>query len=126
MESSRRPFIIVVFQDIDHIREIKNQICYGIEEEGMEFKEFIMEEEKEFDSSAIFYYANQSIIGISIGIGSKEIIVHYNKMDKDKPVFIHELDKFHTNMDKEMFINIGKNAARLAKNKAFIDMNKTY
>jgi len=122
MGSHNKPSIIIVYTKITPLEDIKNEITWGIEEEGMSHEEIPLDEEEALNVSVVYQHAGSSNLGIAIGINSEEIVLHYKKMNEKNPVFFYKLNSLFLKENKELFRNIGKNACKLAKNKPFIEI----
>lgn len=84
------------------------QLCYGLEEEGLPFYLFIKEG---FSPQALAYEAAQASpldVGIGLGSGNK-IVLQLSKLEENEPFFEETVDS-----DFKAKI-IGSNAARLVK-----------
>lgn len=91
-----------------------NEVLAGIEEEGIPYFKMECNSFKEYEENLIEYAYNASLesrIGIAIAISGRRIILHYNKLNVNKPIIDVELK------DGELMKArvIGCNAARLYK-----------
>lgn len=92
--------------------EVIDEICRGIEEEGIPF---VIRTDEEVDSIRLSWKAAQSSrLNVGIGVGKDEaIVVHDTRMKEETPVF-QELQSKHRE-----FVILGINAARLVKGLPF-------
>lgn len=82
------------------------EVLLGIEEEGIPYEVYEYEEE---DEVLLGYRASiDSIIGVGIGISKEKIVLHYNKLDKDYPLYKISIKSGTNNLRA-----LGSNAARL-------------
>lgn len=82
------------------------EILWGIEEEGIPYEIFPVDIENAVDSG---YKASlESSLGVGIGVDENIIVLHYNKLKKDFPLFI-----IKRNSDSAKIRSLGANAARL-------------
>lgn len=101
----------------DHVEEsIVNEVLLGIEEEGVPY---LKKAADYVDSAAVLGYkaAEASHLGVGIGIGETEIVLHYSKLKEDEPLFT-----IQTTKDSERLRAIGSNAARLVKRMPFKEL----
>lgn len=87
------------------------EILAGIEEEGIPSRLINMELDDATMVREVHGAAQQSKIGIAIGVINNRIILHYGKLREDKPLIDIRLNLY----EKEKARVIGCNAARLYK-----------
>lgn len=106
--------VVKVYYDKKNIREDQlRSILYGIEEEGIPFE---VAGKSETDAIALAYKAcNESRLGVGVGVGKDDIVLHYEKLDQTKPIFCVSRKKPANNRI------LGSNAARLVKRMPFKD-----
>ena len=83
--ASKKPQIKVYYnENIKNIEYIK-EILLGIEEEGIPYQV----EDKQFGSAVeIAHEASlESTLGVGIGIDNNYIVLHYNKLKEESPIF---------------------------------------
>lgn len=85
------------------------EILAGIEEEGIPFE--IKKIGKSDMLKSVYTAAKQSTIGIALGVVNNNLILHYNKLKEEDPIYNFKLHP----QDKEKARIIGCNAARLYK-----------
>ena len=98
---------IKIYYDKDKI-EIEDfyQLLLGIEEEGIPYEVLECEEN---DAIKLGYSASlDSIIGVGVGVSKENIVLHYNRLQEDCPVYT-----IKTKNSKETLRALGANAARL-------------
>ena len=96
----------------DYMDSVK-EIAYGIEEEGIPYEtiksEFSDSIEKAYEMS------QESKLSVGIAIDHKNLVVHYSKLNKEKPLFEIDLQ----DINKTQLRIYGSNAARLVKGISF-------
>ncbi|QJA08808.1 glycerol dehydratase [Romboutsia sp. CE17] len=99
--------VIKIFFDENKIKEADiKEVLWGIEEEGIPYEVLPVRIENAVDSG---YKASiESSLGVGIGIDEKYIVLHYNKLKKDSPLFT-----ISRNSDSTKIRSLGANAARL-------------
>lgn len=104
---------IKIYYNKKQIDELKfKEIMLGIEEENVPYEVLGI---CEGDVINLGYNAcNDSILGVGIGINKDFIILHYNKLEKDRPLFT-----IKTSSEKSIMRTLGQNAARLVIKKHF-------
>lgn len=101
-----KPVIKVFFDKNTVLQNDINEILWGIEEEGIPFEVFPVDIENAIDSG---YKASvESSLGVGIGIDKDMIVLHYNKLNQDSPLF-----KISRRSDSTKIRYLGANAARL-------------
>lgn len=95
------------------IRGNLEEIMFGIEEEGLLYtvKELDEARGEILGNSA----ASTSKLGVGIGVGRDQIVLSYEKLPAEKPIFSCSLDS-----SKEKLRVLGMNGARLIKGEPFI------
>lgn len=105
---------VKVFYDSNAVQPEKlKAILLGIEEEGIPYDLAGVPDSDVYEIG--FKAAKASRLGVGIGVSSKKIILHFEKLDKKRPIF--EIGTF----EKENYRIIGSNAARLVKKMPFKD-----
>ncbi|MEG6585372.1 glycerol dehydratase reactivase beta/small subunit family protein [Dendrosporobacter sp. 1207_IL3150] len=93
------------------------EVQAGIEEEGVPFTLFISDET---DAVRLAYQgAEQSKLGVGIGIGLEEVCIHYYKLPAERPLFVSDCSDTHE------WRRFGYNAARLVKGIPFKDRQES-
>lgn len=92
------------------------EICAGIEEEGIPFE--VVSQNYQDITALSYYSANDSILGTGIGISEQRCRLTFSNLPKDQSVFYLEQPQKHQAR------NLGANAARAVKKKAFKDANQ--
>ncbi|MCR2044079.1 glycerol dehydratase reactivase beta/small subunit family protein [Anaerosalibacter massiliensis] len=113
MNNVDRPTINIYYSSQIKDKSSYNQLLWGIEEEGLPYNI----ESKPLENSIELGYsaAEDSKLNVGIGIGKDgNIIVHYQKLNKEEPLFSLNIKDEHHNLRK-----LGANAARLIKGIAF-------
>lgn len=112
MYTRKKQVIKVYYKDnIKNIDEI-NQVLLGMEEEGIPYE---ISNVSLGNSIEIGYKASlESPLGVGIGIDDDSIVLHFNKLDKDHPIFVIQ---FKSSSDKKR--SLGANAARLVTKMPF-------
>ncbi len=113
-----KPTINVYYSSQIKDKSLYDQLLWGIEEEGLPYS---IEPKSLEDSIELGYRAAEdSKLGVGIGIDKDgDIVVHYQKLKRDKPLFSLNIRDGHYNLRR-----LGANAARLIKGipfKPFID-----
>lgn len=92
-------------------------VCWGIEEEGIPYEKIEI-----FNGSAkelSYKGAQESVLGVGIGIDESQVVLNYNKLTKEKPLYSIGLQS------NEMILrSIGANAARLVKKVPFKSLDE--
>jgi len=113
LNEESRPTIIIHADKALSGKNILNQICYGIEEEGIPYEVILVE--KCSDHVQMAYDAcQQSRVGVGIGVSGEYVVLHYEKLRKDSPLF-----DISVNEGIEKVRAIGQNGARLVKRMPF-------
>ncbi|SCI25313.1 Uncharacterised protein [uncultured Clostridium sp.] len=99
--------VIKVFFDKNTVNETEiKEVLWGIEEEGIPYEVSSVNIESAISSG---YEASlESSLGVGIGIDEKIIVLHYNKLEKDSPLFTIKRNSSSTKIR-----SLGANAARL-------------
>lgn len=110
------PSIHVYYSSLIEDTSIFNQLLYGIEEEGIPFN---LQGKEESSAIKLSYLAAQnSTLDVGVGVGEAgEVILHYTKLNKDKPLF-----QIHLKEDVKKLRNLGANGARLVKGLPFKEL----
>ena len=85
----------------------------GIEEEGIPYDLAGVPDSDVYEIG--FKAAKASRLGVGIGVSSNKLILHFEKLEKKRPIF--EIGTF----EKENYRILGSNAARLVKKMPFKD-----
>jgi len=88
MKNSEVTFLKIKWFPNEGNERLLNELCYGLEEEGIiyEIEEAKTDTEKQSDSAVAYYCAVSSKFGIGVYISHKgNIIVHYKKLEIDDP-----------------------------------------
>ncbi len=106
--------VVKVYYDSSSVGEDQiKSILYGIEEEGIPFD--VVAESKQ-DAVALAYDASiNSRLGVGVGVGKDDIVLHYEKLNPTEPIFC---------VSRKKAVNhriLGANAARLVKKMPFKD-----
>ena len=105
---------IKVFYDSNAVQPEKlTSILLGIEEEGIPYELAGVPDSDVYEIGS--KAAKASRLGVGIGVSSNKIILHFEKLEKKRPIF--EIGTF----EKENYRIIGSNAARLVKRMPFKD-----
>ncbi|WP_455542160.1 glycerol dehydratase reactivase beta/small subunit family protein [Intestinibacter sp.] len=110
--ASKKPQIKVYYnEEVQNIEYIK-EVLFGIEEEGIPYQ---VEAMKSGSAVQIGYEASlESTLGVGIGIDKNDIVLHYNKLKQDSPIFKIKLTSKATQKR-----SLGANAARLVTRMPF-------
>jgi Dehydratase medium subunit. len=102
---------IKIFTGPEADDDVVRQLMLGIEEEGIPF-----ETEKGNGTALEMAYdaSGASTLGVGVGVSSREIVLHFSKLEKDHPLF-----RIGSGSDPETVRNIGTNGARLVKGMPF-------
>lgn len=107
-----RPEIKVYYKKNSVPKDVIRQVTLGIEEEGVPF--VLLEKDYEDATKLAYKAAEASNLGVGIGIGPKNISLHFIKLREDEPLFTIPVGS-----DEEFVRSIGANAARLIMRKPF-------
>lgn len=87
-------------------------ILLGIEEEGVPY---VIERLERSDALQLSIEAcTESVLGVGVGMTSKEVILHFNKLPEESPLF-----KIPATSGEVALRTLGANAARLVKKLPF-------
>lgn len=112
LSEGSKPTIVVHVNEKFGGSNILNQICYGIEEEGIPYEVIKVNDNNHI---AMAYEACQnSRLGVGIGITEGYAALHYEKLQADCPLF-----NISTHEDIKKIRSIGTNGARLVKRMPF-------
>ncbi len=90
------------------------EVVYGIEEEGIPYKVIYENFDNVIDKA---YTASQeSLLDVGIAYNKKGLTIHYEKLQKDAPMFYKEA------LEPKTIRALGSNAARLVKGVPFIEI----
>ena len=99
---------------------LTKEVLYGLEEEQIPYAIESAESQAGSQSDDLvelaYRAATRSMFGVGIASAQKEIILHYIKLPKDKPLFV--VSKSQGNLNKARLL--GLNAARLIKGIPFV------
>ncbi|WP_324823404.1 glycerol dehydratase reactivase beta/small subunit family protein [Sinanaerobacter sp. ZZT-01] len=113
LNEESRPTIIIHANKALSGKNILNQICYGIEEEGIPYEVILVEKCSDYIQMA-YDACQQSRLGVGIGVSDGSVALHYEKLRKDSPLF-----NISVNDGMEKVRAIGQNSARLVKRMPF-------
>lgn len=114
-----KPEIFIYYVKNAVPKDVINEVSLGIEEEGLPFQCFSIEAQEPETATHLGYKAaEKSRLGVGIGIDSKEVVMHFNKLKEDEPLF-----KIDVGSDEEKLRAIGANAARIVKRMPFKPLN---
>lgn len=106
-KSLNKPSIYIFCNKNEENNSLINQIGYGIEEEGIPFKIFFKKEKSPYKLA--YNAAQESKLGIGIGVNNEQVLLQMKKLKEKEPVFNI------TVKDLEAAKLMGINAARLEK-----------
>ena len=109
-----RPTIVIYLNGRVHQEQI-DQICFGIEEEGIPFR--IQEKESVINLvNSAHEAALESKLLVGLACDDHQVVLHYRNLKPDQ--FMHRLNTYSnlSNSDLRLF---GSNAARLVKGSPF-------
>lgn len=89
--------------------EYVKEIAYGIEEEGIPYE--ISKADFNNITEKAFEISQNSRLSVGIAINREEAVIHFSKLEMNKPLFIVNLQ----GVKKEKLRIYGSNAARLIK-----------
>lgn len=112
LNEGSKPTIIIHVSEKFGGQNILNQICYGIEEEGIPY-EVIAISGSDYKSMA-YQACQKSRLGVGIGVSEGYIAMQYEKLEPQSPLF-----SASTHDDIANIRAIGTNAARLVKRMPF-------
>ena len=95
------------------VTESLNEICAGLEEEGIPWEIFSSDENNA--KSLAHTAANHSRLRVGIGITAKTAALQMRNLPIDKPIFIIDIDDDLTSLRR-----LGINAARAVKGGMFV------
>ncbi len=107
VDQSNKPSVYIGRQKKYESNHLFDNICYGLEEEGIPFDSYFSEDNvNQIAQDA----AQKSRLGVGIAVGDdNQIVIQHKKMNVDNPFFKKKIDKYY--QAKIM----GSNAARLVK-----------
>ncbi|MGL4913880.1 MAG: glycerol dehydratase reactivase beta/small subunit family protein [Romboutsia sp.] len=112
---SNKPSIKIYFDDSCISQDKFKEIMLGIEEEGIPYE---IKGCSESDVINLGYEASlDSNLGVGIGVSKDTIILHYNKLEKNSPLYT-----IKTSSNSSKMRALGSNAARLVIKMPFKDM----
>lgn len=110
MGAMAKPAIKIFYRQTDQKQPEFLQLLYGIEEEGIPFE---LWEHKEGNETELSYLACQeSRLGVGLGVSGGRAALHYEKLDREKPLFRIQLTGAGALIRARA---LGANAARLVK-----------
>lgn len=114
-EANKPAINIYYSSQVDKIEEKIRALLNGIEEEGIPYR---LMNDNTLDILSLSYEACvSSILGVGLGVNGKEIVLHFNKLDKLQPLF-----RISLKSDNSAIRTLGSNAARLVKKMPFKQM----
>ncbi|QIB69164.1 glycerol dehydratase [Aminipila butyrica] len=112
LSEESKPTIRIHVEESFGGKNILNQICFGIEEEGIPYEIIAVDDSNHI---AMAYEACQhSRLGVGIGITEGHIALHYEKLQAESPLF-----NISTHDEMGKIRSIGTNGARLVKRMPF-------
>jgi hypothetical protein len=107
VDQSNKPSVYIGLQKKYESNHLFDNVCYGLEEEGIPFDYYFSEENV---NQIALDAAQKSRLGVGIAVGDdNQIVIQHKKMNVDNPFFKKKVDEFF--QAKIM----GSNAARLVK-----------
>lgn len=103
---------IEILYDSEKGKSLAEAVGYGIEEEGLPYS---VSQSRDTHKDACEFSAGGGL-GVAIGIKQDKIAVFCRQLKKARPIFEYAVTELETAK------TIGKNAARIIKNKPFIDL----
>ena len=104
---------IMIFASRDHGRaEALRQLLYGIEEESIPFEFY--EKDTQVAEELAWEAAESSKLDVGIGFNSSNLVLCYEKMGEDRPLFV-----ISSRSPEWQIRALGANAARLVKKLPF-------
>lgn len=93
------------------------EICFGIEEEGLPYE--MMQSETGDIKQLAYEGCNASKLGVGIGLGKAEVVMQVDKLKKEKPLFLRKIHAGRQILTEDgeyvSIRQIGSNAARFVK-----------
>lgn len=112
------PSIYVILKN--PVEPLLREVLAGIEEEGIPYRILEVTDERAREEDEVYRASIKSRLGIAIGLYKNRIILHYNKLNVNEPIFAFILK----NDEKNKARAIGCNAARLYKQVPFKLLDK--
>lgn len=107
VDQSNKPSVYIGLQKKYESNHLFDNICYGLEEEGIPFDYYFSEENV---NQIALDAAQKSRLGVGIALGDEsQIVIQHKKMNVNNPFFKKKIDEYF--QAKIM----GSNAARLVK-----------
>lgn len=113
LNEESKPTIIIHVNKYFGGKNILNQICYGVEEEGIPYEVITVDDCSNHVKMA-YDACQESRLGVGIGITDENVALHYEKLKEDSPLF-----NISTHEGIEKMRAIGQNSARLVKRMPF-------
>jgi hypothetical protein len=108
-----------IFVCLNNLKEpFLKEILAGIEEEGIPYNMKNISFNESTILREVYIAAQESRMGIAIGVIDNRIVLHYNKLKEEKPLIDIKLNLY----EKEKARIVGCNAARLYKIMPFKDI----
>lgn len=108
-----------IFVCINNLKEpFLKEILAGIEEEGIPYNVKNINFNESTILREVYTAAQESRMGIAIGVIEGRVVLHFNKLKEEKPLVDMKLDLY----EKEKARIVGCNAARLYKIMPFKDI----
>lgn len=108
-----------IFVCINNLKEpFLKEILAGIEEEGIPYNVKNINFNESTILREVYTAAQESRMGIAIGVIEGRVVLHFNKLKEEKPLVDIKLDLY----EKEKARIVGCNAARLYKIMPFKDI----
>lgn len=112
MEKNQVKPTIIVYVNPNTMNDNFNDVLWGIEEEGIPY--LVIKDTEEQSEALAYAAANQSVLGVGIGVDNDNITLHYNKLQLTSPLFSISCES--SPLAKR---ELGSNAARLVKKTPF-------
>lgn len=113
LNENSKPTIIIHVNRNFNDKNVINQICNGIEEEGIPY-EIVLLDGRDDHIKMAFDACQNSRLGVGIGVSGDNIALHYEKLNEKQPLFNMSI---HEDMNK--IRALGANGARLVKRMPF-------
>lgn len=112
LNEGAKPTIVIHVSEGFGGKNILNQICYGIEEEGIPYEVITLNANNHVEMA--YAACLESRLGVGIGVANNGIALHFDKLKPEEPLF--EISP-HDGIEKIRII--GTNGARLVKRLPF-------
>jgi hypothetical protein len=105
---------IIIYCSDPESRRLAEAVGYGAEEEGLPYKIAV----EKLTYAEAFDRSKKAGLGVVVLVTGEDIAVFTRQLNKQKPLFDFKAVKYETAE------RIGKNAARIIKNKPFVDLEE--